>query len=188
MGQDLLGRGQIESPDDVFYLTIPELLDRLPDELGEVIARRRAQRAGYEILELPDSWTGEVSPLDADIERASALPAGIGVSPGIVEGRARVIRDLREDADLEPGEILVCETTDPSWAAYFLVAGGVVTDLGGAMSHGAIVSREVGIPCVVNTKTGTRSIRSGDWLRIDGTTGAVERREAPAPDPERLAH
>ena len=91
-----------------------------------------------------------------------------------------MIHDLREESDFEPGEILVCETTDPSWAAYFLVAGGVVTDLGGAMSHGAIVSREVGIPCVVNTKTGTKAFHSGDLLRIDGASGEIERLDTPS--------
>lgn len=174
IGKDLARQAVIEEPEDVFYLTIPELLERMPGDPREVIAQRRAQRAAYVELELPDTWTGEPRP---GVPKAPGLPTGIGVSPGIVQGRARVIRDLREDADLEPGEILVCETTDPSWAAYFLVAGGVVTDLGGAMSHGAIVSREVGIPCVVNTKTGTSAIRSGDLLRIDGTTGGVERLE-----------
>ena len=81
---------------------------------------------------------------------------------------------LDGSGQLEPGEILVCEATDPSYAGYFLVAAGVVTDIGGAMGHGSIVAREVGIPCVVNTRDASRRLRTGDWVRIDGTTGVIE--------------
>jgi phosphoenolpyruvate synthase/pyruvate phosphate dikinase len=95
------------------------------------------------------------------------------VSPGVAEGRVRLLLDPLT-YDLEPGEILVCETTDPSYAAYFLVAAGVVNDIGGAMSHGSIVAREVGIPCVTNTRVGTRTLRSGDVVRVDGTAGTVD--------------
>jgi len=98
--------------------------------------------------------------------------AGTGVSPGVAEGPVRVLRDPTSDV-LEPGEILVCETTDPSYASYFLVASGCVIDIGGALSHGAIVAREIGIPCVINTRNGTRQLRTGDVVRIDGSTGTV---------------
>jgi len=84
---------------------------------------------------------------------------------------------------VERDHLVFIQRSAEGWAAYFPVAGGVVTDLGGAMSHGALVSREVGIPCAVNTETDTRRICSGDWLRIDGTTGVVERRQAASPDP-----
>ena len=99
---------------------------------------------------------------------------GLGVSPGVVEGVARVVHEPGE-SELEPGEILVCQTTDPSWSAYFLLAGGVVIDIGGSLSHGAIVARELGIPCVINTLDGTRRLRTGDRIRVDGGTGRVER-------------
>ncbi len=171
---ELARGGSIEDVGDVFYLTMPELLGSLPPDTRAVIADRRARRARYLNLELPDTWVGMPTPKDRRAGVAGAVRSGIGVSPGIALGRARVIEDLRQDARLEPGEILVCETTDPSWAAYFLVAGGVVTDIGGSMSHGAIVAREIGIPCIVNTKTATRTIRTGDLLRIDGTTGSIE--------------
>jgi pyruvate,water dikinase len=94
------------------------------------------------------------------------------VSPGIAEGSVRLVRD--GSGELNPGEILVCETTDPSYAAYFLVAEGVITDIGGAMGHGAIVAREVGIPCVVNTRVATRRLQTGDRVRINGTSGSIE--------------
>lgn len=80
-----------------------------------------------------------------------------------------------DDADdLLNGEILVCETTNPSWASYFLVAGAVVVDIGGPLSHGPIVAREMGIPCVINTRDARLVIASGDMLRVDGTAGVVQ--------------
>ena len=98
---------------------------------------------------------------------------GLAVSPGVVEGRARVVLDAAT-SELEPGEVLVCETTDPSWASLFLVASALVIDIGGALSHGAIVARELGVPCVINTRVGTAVLRTGDRLRVDGDAGRVE--------------
>jgi len=188
LGDALAADGTIALPADVFYLTIPELLGSPPSDPKQAIALRRKRRAEYQAREVPDTWTGEARAERPEPAKADALPSGIGVSPGVAEGRARVILDLRDESDFEPGEILVCETTDPSWAAYFLVAGGVVTDLGGAMSHGAIVSREVGIPCVVNTKTGTKAFRSGDLLRIDGASGEIERLDTPSANEDQSAN
>jgi pyruvate,water dikinase len=99
---------------------------------------------------------------------------GLGVSPGVVEGIARVIIDPATSDPLEPGEILVCGATDPSWVGHFLVAAALVIDVGGPMSHGAIVARELGVPCVINTIVGTSRLRTGDTVRIDGTSGTVE--------------
>jgi pyruvate,water dikinase len=96
------------------------------------------------------------------------------VSAGVAEGVARVLVDPSDPDALRPGEVLVCHTTDPSWSCYFFVAGAVVTDIGGPLSHGAIVARELGIPCVVNTELGSRVIRSGDRIRVDGRAGTVE--------------
>jgi pyruvate,water dikinase len=94
------------------------------------------------------------------------------VAPGVVVGTARVVRDSEED-QLQPGEILVCETTNPSWVTLFLVAEAMVIDIGGVISHGAIAARELGIPCVINTRDGTRLLRTGDLIRVDGSTGVV---------------
>src|SRR5262249_30652257 len=99
--------------------------------------------------------------------------SGIPVSPGVVEGVARVITDPHSE-DLDIDEILVCETTDPSWASFFVVASAVVIDVCGPLTHGARAGRELGIPCVINTRTGTRRLRSGDRIRVDGTAGTVE--------------
>jgi pyruvate,water dikinase len=84
------------------------------------------------------------------------------------------VDDPDDVAEFEPGDILVCETTDPSWVVLFQLAGAVVIDVGGAMSHGAIVARELGLPCVINTRTGTSVIADGDRIRVDGTAGRVD--------------
>jgi len=98
---------------------------------------------------------------------------GIGVSAGVAEGRAVVVLDPIEPGDVQDGDILVCQTTDPSWASLFFLVSACVIDIGGAMSHGAIVARELGLPCVINTKVGTRDLRTGDQIRVDGATGVV---------------
>ena len=99
---------------------------------------------------------------------------GLGASHGIAEGDVRVLLDPNDAGDLEPGYVLVCHTTDPSWISYFLLAGAVVIDIGGILSHGAIVARELGIPCVINTLTGTQALQNGDRVRVDGDKGEVE--------------
>jgi pyruvate,water dikinase len=174
MGEDLAGRGVVGDPDDVFYLTVDELLGRPPADAKEMVAFRRERREEYLGLRLPDSWSGQPVPVPIE-SGVAARPGeeitGLAVSPGVVEGRARVVVDPGEP--LEEGEILVCETTDPSWASLMLVAGGLVIDIGGALSHGAIVARELGVPCVINTRVGTARLRTGDVVRVDGNAGVV---------------
>jgi phosphoenolpyruvate synthase/pyruvate phosphate dikinase len=97
---------------------------------------------------------------------------GLGVSAGIAEGIVRVVRDL-DEADIDEGTV-VCRATDPSWASLFPLAEAVVTDVGSAMSHAAIVCRELGLPCVAGTRNGTTTLRDGMRVRVDGTTGRVE--------------
>jgi pyruvate,water dikinase len=111
-----------------------------------------------------------------EAQLAGVVLCGIGVSPGVVVGTVRVVdgRDEPDAESLQPGEILVCETTNPSWVTLFLVAGAMVIDIGGVISHGAIAARELGIPCVINTRDGTRRLRTGDVVRADGSSGSVE--------------
>jgi pyruvate,water dikinase len=99
--------------------------------------------------------------------------SGAPASPGEVEGPARVVRDLEQLSDVRPGEILVCTITSPAWAPIFSKISATVTDIGGIMSHAAIVSREYGLPAVVGTGTATSRIRTGQRLRVDGTSGRV---------------
>jgi phosphoenolpyruvate synthase/pyruvate phosphate dikinase len=105
---------------------------------------------------------------------AGDVLSGVAGSPGRVEGTARVVVDPFDAEPLEPGEILVCRFTDPSWAPLFSLADALVIDIGAAASHGAIVARELGVPCVIGTGDGTRRIRNGDRLKVDGSAGRVE--------------
>jgi rifampicin phosphotransferase len=103
---------------------------------------------------------------------ATAL-VGLPVSAGTVEGRARVILDMAE-ADLEAGDILVTAYTDPSWSPLFVTINGLVTEVGGLMTHGAVIAREYGLPAVVGVEHATRLIRDGQRIRVNGTDGYVE--------------
>ena len=109
--------------------------------------------------------------------RRDDLPAGalvgLPVSAGVVEGRARVILDMAQ-ADLEPGDILVTTYTDPSWTPLFVTIGGLITEVGGLMTHGAVIAREYGLPAVVGVERATRLIRDGQRIRVHGTDGYVE--------------
>jgi len=176
LGADLVAAGSLSHRDDVFHLTYDALRSGyVSGELGE-ISSRREQFADRQLRRLPKAWAGRpqivsVQDLSADCE-ATAL-TGVAASPGVVTGRARVVLDP-VTTELDEGDILVCETTDPSWVALFLVAGAVVTDYGGMLSHGPIVARELGIPCVCGTEVGSRRIRDGQLIRVDGDAGLVE--------------
>jgi len=99
--------------------------------------------------------------------------SGIGVSDGIALGRAVVVQDSHHADAVEEGDILVTATTDPSWVSVIALAAALVIDIGGPTSHGAIVARELGVPCVINTGNGTRMIRTGDQIEVNGSTGSV---------------
>lgn len=175
LGTLLVAEGRLDEPDDVFFLTREELSGAWPLEARELIERRRRRRAEYERLELPSDWTGMPEPIvvaEADVGDGEPI-TGIGVSAGVVEGIARVVLDP-DFAEIEPDEILVSPTTNPSWSSIMFVSAGLVVDIGGALSHAAVVARELGLPCVVNTRSGSRRIRTGDRVRLDGAAGTVE--------------
>jgi pyruvate,water dikinase len=177
LGAHLADAGVLKAADDVFFLTFDELTDPSPGPLADVVAHRRARYEEHRTVRLPDCWVGDPEPLAANGEGdriGNALPLqGFAVSPGVVEGRARVIARADDLGSLEPGEILVCPYTDPSWSSGFLIAAGLVIDVGGPLSHGAIVARELGVPCVINTRVGTSVLHTGDVVRVDGATGTV---------------
>jgi pyruvate,water dikinase len=179
LGRSLARAGRLADPDDVFHLTVDEILTDGGADLGAdfraLVEERRQLRAGYETSELPHRWTGPPVPVPATGGGPvnGGAVTGVAVGGGEITGRARVVLDPAT-ADLEPGEILVCHSTDPGWVALFHLAGGVVVDTGGQMSHGAIVARELGLPCVTGTEDGTRRLRSGDLIRVDGAAGRVE--------------
>jgi phosphohistidine swiveling domain-containing protein len=173
---ELVAAGSLAQIDDVFHLSYEALLnDRFSEELRE-IAARRAQFTERQSRRLPQAWAGRPETICVD-DLPSGGDAGsltgVAASPGVVTGRARVVRDP-STTELDEGDILVCETTDPSWVALFLVAGAVVTDHGGLLSHGPIVARELGIPCVCGTEVGSRRIRDGQLIRVNGDAGTVE--------------
>ncbi|HUR49227.1 MAG TPA: PEP-utilizing enzyme [Acidimicrobiales bacterium] len=171
LGVLLAADGIFEDPDDVFYLTWKELMLGPPPDAKELVILRRARRAEYQAMVLPGSWTGTPVPIAASTEEVESV-AGIGASAGVVEGRVRVL--LSPDfADVEPDEVLVAPTTDPSWSAVMFISSALVVDIGSALSHAAVVARELGVPCVVNTRSGTRDLRTGDLVRVDGSAGVV---------------
>jgi pyruvate,water dikinase len=182
LGADLAERGTLDHTEDVWFLTWHELLGTLPADIPVVIKRRRAQHAAFESLTIPDVFRGcpEPLPLAAPVPGENGdtelVLHGVPASGGMAEGCARVVADPTDDEDaLQPGEILVAAATDPSWTTLFVGAAAVVIDLGGALSHGAIVARELGLPCVTNVRIGTTAIRTGDIVRVDGATGTVTR-------------
>ncbi|MGA5900330.1 rifamycin-inactivating phosphotransferase [Streptomyces venetus] len=164
--------------EDIFYLTFQELHDvvrshRVDDEL---IRQRKDAFRSYQALTPPRVLTSEGETVTGSYRRddvpAGAL-AGLPVSAGTVEGRARVILDMA-DADLEAGDILVTAYTDPSWSPLFVGITGLVTEVGGLMTHGAVIAREYGLPAVVGVEQATRLIRDGQRIRVHGTDGYVE--------------
>jgi phosphohistidine swiveling domain-containing protein len=161
-----------------FFLTIEEVIGALRaprTDLAPLIRSRRAELARDQARpDPPATFVGSPPPVVLPPSGGPILH-GLAASPGIVEGRARVL--LREDEmdALQPGEILVVHTTDVGWTPLFLVAAGVVTELGGPLSHAAVVAREFGVPSVVNVVGATRAIRIGDVVRVDGDRGTVER-------------
>jgi len=172
IGELLAAEGTIANRDDVFFLCEGEIAGRRPDDIRGLIQRRRERYDHYLTLEVPTRWQGDPVPEIVHDEIRAATLNGVGVSPGVVEGIARVVTDPA-CTDVEPGEILVTPATDPSWSSIMFISAALVVDIGGALSHAAIVARELAVPCVVNTKTGSRCIRTGDRCRVDGTTGTV---------------
>jgi phosphohistidine swiveling domain-containing protein len=174
IGELLASEGTLASPDDVFYLTVHEVGGPLPDNVSELISLRRARRAEYQALDLPGNWQGTPVPLNRTrLANATQVISGIGASSGVTEGQVRVVLDPSFD-DVQPNEILVTPTTDPSWASIMFLSAALVVDMGGMLSHAAVVARELGIPCVVNTRTGTHQLSTGDRVRVDGRAGTVE--------------
>ncbi|GAA5168619.1 hypothetical protein GCM10023321_62980 [Pseudonocardia eucalypti] len=177
-GDHLTARGVLAEPGDVFHLSYQQLTGRPDGDHRDLVAERRARYQERLDLRLPSSWVGVPVPTkvaEHTVPEAGEqqVITGLAASGGVAEGRARVVRDPAT-TDLDDGDILVCETTDPSWVSLFLVAGGVVTDHGGMLSHGPIVARELGLPCVCGTNDGSRRIRDGQRIRVDGDQGKVE--------------
>jgi pyruvate,water dikinase len=168
----------LREKEDIFYLRFQELHDvvRTNQVNDQLISQRKDAFRSYQALTPPRVLTSDGEVI-AGAYRSDDVPAGalvgLPVSAGIIEGRARVIHDMAE-ADLEPGDILVTAYTDPSWSPLFVAITGLVTEVGGVMTHGAVIAREYGLPAVVGVEHATRLIRDGQRIRVHGTDGYVE--------------
>ncbi|MBW1760206.1 MAG: hypothetical protein JRE45_03600 [Deltaproteobacteria bacterium] len=165
-------------PDAAFFLTLAEVRRVFHDENERVAIRVQRRRLEYErnqaLPEPPSTFVG-FPPDDAGVASTSKRLRGLAASGGVAEGRVRILRDPSQAADFKRGEVLVVAAADTGWAPLFLAASGVVTELGGPLSHAAIILREYGVPAVVNVTNATRSLRDGDLIRLDGDVGTVER-------------
>ena len=184
--------GLLTEPDDVIYMKYNELRYLMGDpsliDAKAVVAQRRAERAEHEKIRPPDfigtatedqltfpylNLWGFPEKLHHDTETKGRIE-GIGVSPGVIEATAKVVASPAEFDEVKPGDILVCQMTNPAWTPLFAILGGIVCDAGGMVAHPAVMAREFGIPGVTGTGVATREIKTGDRLRVDGTNGVVE--------------
>jgi pyruvate,water dikinase len=168
----------LREKEDIFYLTLQELHDvvRTNQVDQQLIRQREDAFRSYQALTPPRVLTSDGEVI-AGAYRRDDLPAGalvgLPVSAGTIEGRARVILDMAE-ADLEAGDILVTAYTDPSWTPLFVAIKGLVTEVGGLMTHGAVIAREYGLPAIVGVEHATQLIRDGQRIRVHGTDGYIE--------------
>ncbi|WP_409238774.1 rifamycin-inactivating phosphotransferase [Streptomyces sp. PA5.6] len=174
----LVRAGVLAEKEDVFYLTFQELRDVVRTHRLDagLVQRRKDDFRWHEELTPPRVLTSDGEALTGAYRRddvPEGALTGLAVSAGTVEGRARVILDIA-DADLDAGDILVTTFTDPSWSPLFVAVAGLVTEVGGLMTHGAVIAREYGLPAVVGVEKATRLIRDGQRIRVHGTSGYVE--------------
>jgi prodigiosin/undecylprodigiosin synthetase len=183
VGRRAVERGALNDLTELAYLDFFEIIDYTRRNTGEVCfarpaldARRREHLHFGRLPAPPLTFVGTYDPTRVEAAaKPTATLTGVGTSPGRVVGRARLMRDITEQAgELREGEIIVTTSTDASWTPLFLSAGAVVTDVGSMLSHSSIVAREFNIPAVVNTKVATAVVHTGDMLIVDGTTGQVE--------------
>lgn len=188
MGQQFAARDLISGPGDIFYLELGEILGychgtATTTDLKALVALRRAEFARYKSMAAPADRFETRGPVchGQSYERPTPTASdaasdwkGIGCCPGVVRGAVRVVSDPRQ-AVIKPGEILVAERTDPGWIMLFASAAGLLVERGSLLSHSAIVSREMGIPSIVSIPGITRTLATGDWVEMNGSTGSVKR-------------
>ena len=168
----------VHEKEDIFYLHFEELREVVNTHKLDygIISKRKEDFKLYEKLTPPRVITSDGEIIAGKYKRqhlpAEAI-AGLAVSSGIIEGRARVILNM-EDAEIEDGDILVTSFTDPSWTPLFVSIKGLVTEVGGLMTHGAVIAREYGLPAVVGVENATRLIKDGQRIRVNGTDGYIE--------------
>ncbi len=177
IGEELVQTGRLSKAEDIFFLTLPEANAAIAGTDMQAFTNARRITYAQELtrrhvpLVLLSDGTEPVAE-SRDSAPAQKMLQGVPASPGIVTGNAHVILDP-QGARLEHGEILIAPSTDPGWTPYFLMAGGLVMEMGGAMAHGAIVAREYGIPAVIGVQGATERISSGSRITVDGTAGTI---------------
>ncbi|NHM30714.1 phosphoenolpyruvate synthase [Neobacillus terrae] len=174
----LVQAGVIHEKEDIYYLTFEEFREAVcTNKLDyQIINKRKDEYKLYEKLTPPRVITSDGEIIEGKYKRGNTPDkaiAGLPVSSGIIEGRARVILNLKE-ADLEDGDILVTTFTDPSWTPLFVSIKGLVTEVGGLMTHGAVIAREYGLPAVVGVENATKLIKDGQRILVNGTEGYIE--------------
>jgi pyruvate,water dikinase len=178
-GQDFVQAGELDRPDDFFYMTFDEILAFAEKQPGDwhslVVSRRETYQRELQRRQIPRLLLSDgrafYEGMAGSPQDGNFIP-GSPVSPGSVEGLVRVVLDPRH-AGLLPGEILVCPGTDPSWTPLFLSAAGLVMEVGGMMTHGAVVAREYGIPAIVGVDQATTRLHTGQRIRLDGSSGNI---------------
>ncbi|KAF8792139.1 putative phosphoenolpyruvate synthase like protein [Argiope bruennichi] len=190
LGKQMVAEGRLPEEDLLFFLTLDELNELLKTRSPSIITRAIHRKRVHPIIDdykFPEIMKGSPKPINYEEESsdnyefvADLTMQGIPVSQGVTKGYARVAMTLNEAADLKPGEILITYSTDIGWSPYFPIISGVVTELGGLISHGAVVSREYGLPCVVGLQGATKRFRTGDYVLLDGKKGILQR--LPQPD------
>ncbi|MEM9254660.1 MAG: PEP/pyruvate-binding domain-containing protein [Pseudomonadota bacterium] len=178
LGGLLETEGALPEADLVFFFSVDELRRFVAAPNPEAVEQARLRRealAFQQRLSFGEIAVGHPQPIQAAVTQSSdGKLQGRPASSGSVEGTVRVAHTLAEAAELQAGEILVTPITDIGWTPYFSMIGGLVTDLGSSVSHGAVIAREYGLPCVVNTLNGTLQLKTGDRVRVDGDSGSVE--------------
>jgi rifampicin phosphotransferase len=175
LGDLLVADGVLDDRDDVFMLTAAEIVGVETSGFRETVAGRRGVHQVYRSMNVPAVWVGVPEPVvdEPEIDPCAETIDGVAASPGIIEAPVRVALDP-STCEIVPGEILVARDTDPGWTSLMFVSGGLIADIGGVMSHTAVVARELGIPCVVSTGHAVRLLRTGDVVRLDGGSGRVQ--------------
>jgi pyruvate,water dikinase len=190
LGRRLVAGGAVSQPEDIFWLEHAEVrmavdaLERggaLEDLAERVETRKRERRAESRVTPPPElPQKGRVMGIKTDLflavsgeDQTGSVLSGVGCSPGEVTGTARVLNGPEDFDQMEPGDILVADITTPAWTPLFAMAAGIVTNVGGPLSHGSIVAREYGIPAVLGTGVATRRIESGQRVSVDGEAGTV---------------
>lgn len=177
--EKLVHAGRLRHTEDIYYFRLPELADLFDGNHKPDYAKIDALRGDYEkyaTLTPPRLMFSDGEVLEGEYKRnvpKGALP-GLAVSSGVAEGRARIVLDIKDAGKIEKGDILVTKFTDPSWTPVFISIDGLITEVGGMATHGAVITREYGLPAVVSVTDATKHIKDGDLIRLDGNTGYVE--------------